>query len=190
MKMIEAIQEKCQREGWYGPADFKWTKAALVGTPSFRWGFVYPPATPEQLQETEQILGFPLPPLLKMLYLQLANGGFGPGAGLRGAIGGYGEPGTFENGNDETLIKCHRWGSPALIDLPTSQKVLLPSDVWPHQLAPLCDLGCDVEVCIDANGQLYRLGSAAEYAMCSLSRWITLEQWLQQWLAQGTSDDC
>ncbi len=51
--------------------------------------FAFPPATEEQLHETEQILGFPLPPLLRLLYTRIANGGFGPGYGIIGAIDGF-----------------------------------------------------------------------------------------------------
>ncbi len=35
------------------------------------------------------LLGFRHPPLLRALYMQVANGGFGPGTGLLGAFGGY-----------------------------------------------------------------------------------------------------
>lgn len=49
----------------------------------------YPPATEEQLRQTEQLLGFPLPSFLRSLYMQVANGGFGPGFGVIGAIGGF-----------------------------------------------------------------------------------------------------
>jgi hypothetical protein len=36
------------------------------------------PATPEELAEAEQMLGFPLPPLLRRIYTEVANGGFEP----------------------------------------------------------------------------------------------------------------
>lgn len=49
----------------------------------------YPLATQEQIRESEQLLGFSLPPLLCSLYLQVGNGGFGPGYGIIGAVGGY-----------------------------------------------------------------------------------------------------
>lgn len=51
--------------------------------------FAFPPATEQQIEQTEQQLGFPLPPLLRLLYTQIANGGFGPGFGILGVIGGY-----------------------------------------------------------------------------------------------------
>lgn len=40
------------------------------------------PATPAQLDAAEARLGFPLPPALRRVYAEVANGGFGPGGGL------------------------------------------------------------------------------------------------------------
>ena len=70
---------------WYGDEeDF------LVSSPVDEWpSRGYQPATQEQLRETEDLLGFSLPPLLRVLYLQIANGGFGPGYGIIGAMGGF-----------------------------------------------------------------------------------------------------
>src|SRR5690349_6056273 len=53
-----------------------------------RYPFLYPPATEEQLQATEDAIGFSVPPLLRMLYAEIANGGFGPSYGITGARGG------------------------------------------------------------------------------------------------------
>ncbi|GAA1607916.1 hypothetical protein GCM10009733_000050 [Nonomuraea maheshkhaliensis] len=37
-----------------------------------------PPATEEEVENAERILGFKLPPVLARLYGEVANGGFGP----------------------------------------------------------------------------------------------------------------
>ena len=37
-----------------------------------------PPVTPEQVEAVERKLGYPLPPLLKRIYTEVANGGIGP----------------------------------------------------------------------------------------------------------------
>ena len=37
-----------------------------------------PPATAENLRKTEQVLGFQMPELLRTLYREVGNGGFGP----------------------------------------------------------------------------------------------------------------
>jgi hypothetical protein len=47
-----------------------------------------PPATSEAVAEAEEVIGFPLPPLLRRLYLEVANGGFGPHKGILGVRGG------------------------------------------------------------------------------------------------------
>src|SRR5215472_5374022 len=106
------IRALCERSSWYGPWDFQPPAGqAHANTTTF----VCAPATEMQLQKTEAILGFPLPPFIRLLYTELANGGFGPGGGLRGAMGGYGTVGTaLPNGqvflNDETLVKYHSRG--------------------------------------------------------------------------------
>ena len=43
-----------------------------------------PPATPEAVADFEARVGFPLPPFLRRAYLEIADGGFGPGSGLLG----------------------------------------------------------------------------------------------------------
>ena len=63
--------------------------------------FEYAPATEEELAAAEKQLGYPLPSLLRALYANVANGGFGPGYGLEG-IRGYVRP-------DRLIALCH-WG--------------------------------------------------------------------------------
>lgn len=45
------------------------------------------PATPEAVAAAESRLGFLLPPFLRRVYLEVADGGFGPGGGLLGLSG-------------------------------------------------------------------------------------------------------
>jgi len=47
-----------------------------------------PLATPEAVAEAENVIGYPLPRLLRRLYLAAGNGGFGPRAGILGVRGG------------------------------------------------------------------------------------------------------
>ena len=49
------------------------------------------PASEEALDHAEQVIGYPLPPLLRRLYAEVANGGFGPFTGVEGVDGGYSE---------------------------------------------------------------------------------------------------
>lgn len=47
------------------------------------------PAKPEAVDEAERLIGFPLPDLLRRCYLDVGNGGFGPGYGVLGVGGGH-----------------------------------------------------------------------------------------------------
>ncbi|NUP81147.1 MAG: SMI1/KNR4 family protein [Nonomuraea sp.] len=46
-----------------------------------------PPASAEAVAEAEAAIGHPLPPLLRRLYLEVGNGGFGPRGGIIGVRG-------------------------------------------------------------------------------------------------------
>src|SRR5438067_1521964 len=88
--LAQKIRHYCAAHGWYG-ADLRgpaWEMKVAENDPQ-RATFTFPPATVEQLQETETLLGIALPLLLRTLYTELANGGFGPAYGLRGAVGEF-----------------------------------------------------------------------------------------------------
>lgn len=83
LPLWKRIRAWCQYANWYGPG---WFTEASPSDP--RTGFAFPPATEAQLRQTEQRMGYPHPPLLRALYLHVANGGFGPWEGLIGIPGG------------------------------------------------------------------------------------------------------
>jgi hypothetical protein len=165
-----------------------------------RFGFAYSPATEEQLRTSEAALGFPLPPLLHTLYAELANGGFGPGAGVRGIIGGYGTPTPplDEYRTDETIVGYDSWHKThaRLIDLTDyadqwkqdahGEYLLLPYTVWPQRMLALCDLGCCQTACLDGtSGQMFCSAPSENDELYLLWRLApSLEAWLEQWLAQ------
>ncbi|MEU4116538.1 hypothetical protein AB0F71_18855 [Kitasatospora sp. NPDC028055] len=43
---------------------------------------VPPPAPPEAVVKAERVIGFEFPPLLRRLYTEVSNGGFGPADGV------------------------------------------------------------------------------------------------------------
>jgi SMI1/KNR4 family protein SUKH-1 len=169
-----------------------------------RVNFAYPPASLEQLQATEAALGFPLPPLLRALYAEVANGGFGPGAGISGALGGYGsrtdEPAStivddYHFHSQVGYANLGRTGPVQLVDLadyaqqwmPTRSSkglLLLPYAVWPAQLVPLEDLGCCQHACLDCKtGRVYCTAPSAsdeEYELGLIAD--SLEDYLERWL--------
>src|SRR5258708_24418298 len=106
MDLFDRIRLKCKQDGWYAGALLK--ARVLQHAPDPRQSaFSYAPATEEQLRASEQALGFPLPPLLRELYGLIANGGFAPGTGIRGAIGGFSPPVSAESPERAAPIVSH-----------------------------------------------------------------------------------
>ncbi|HZS76215.1 MAG TPA: hypothetical protein VFA41_06325 [Ktedonobacteraceae bacterium] len=155
------------------------------------FGFVYPPATEEQLHITEERLGFALPPLLHALYANVANGGFGPGLGLHGAYGGY--KGSYPD--DDSSLPTQKHKGPT-IRYDTYHK-LATETIKPGQMPrmripwgtsllhtlELCDLGCCVKACIDDHERMYLQAPSADddyYILRQLP--YTFEEWLWRWV--------
>ncbi len=90
-------------------------------------------ATPEAVDAVEASLGVTLPVLLRRLYLEVANGGFGPGYGIVGVDGGW----TDRGDTLADLARSFRRGSP------------FDTWTWPPTLLPLCHLGDGAYDCVD-----------------------------------------
>lgn len=98
---------------------------------------VLPPASEQAVINTERHLGFMLPQTLRRIYLEIANGGFGPGYGVMGVDGGF----TDDLGNTVAdLYESYRQPDP---DDPTWQ--------WPDGLLPICHWGCIAYSAVDCN---------------------------------------
>ena len=82
-----------------------------------------PPATAQAIAEAEEIIGYPLPRLLRRLYTEVANGGFGPESGIVGVRGGHAYQGNlvdlaelYESGPDPEgripagVVPIYDWG--------------------------------------------------------------------------------
>jgi hypothetical protein len=192
VEIASRIRAKCQRESWYGPEDFRPKQQRET------WGvkgFWCPPATPGQIELTEEILGFKLPHALVFLYTTLANGGFGPGAGLRGLVGGYGTRYTaVPNGetflNEESIAKYQYEHlvplTPGSWQQQGETRILrLSYDCWPQGLFPICDLGDCQEVCLDKDGHVFDWYSSDDYGLYEvMDRAISLENWLFTWITE------
>lgn len=188
--LIAQIRHKCERESWYGPYDFRPNQNGRVWPIN---GFWCPPATQEQVRLTKEILGVELPSVLVALYTTLANGGFGPGAGLRGIVGGYGTRYTAAPGgetflNEESLVKYQYEQLVPLTEYSWQQRegeniMSLPDDRWPEGILPICDLGDCQEVCTDTHGHVYYWYLSAQREGFSELKdtGMALEHWLYTW---------
>jgi hypothetical protein len=90
------------------------------------------PASSDAVDEAEHALGFPLPRLLRRLYLEVGNGGFGPGYGILGVRDGF----TDDLG-DTALDAYRRFHS------------LRRDFSVPDSLLPICHWGCAIYSLVD-----------------------------------------
>jgi hypothetical protein len=138
-----------------------------------------PPAAPADVDTAERALGFALPAVLRRVYTEVANGGFGPGYGLVGLPGGW----TAEHG--ESIVELYRTYS----DDSFEGEFGAP---WPGGLVPVCDLGDGVLACVDTthpDGRVVafdfeQIDPDEPDTVADAFREIapSVEAWLQAWL--------
>lgn len=203
--LCKRILEKCQQVRWYGGEEYNTSrfgpsrrydvsydssgnKITIDNNPDDhprKTSFAYPPATEEQLLRTEQELGFPLPPLLRAIYSQVANGGFGPGYGLLGALEGFDEAGNIVD-----MYQYHTQRT-QLIDLETfphnwesGEPLELSRQKWPRYMLYLCDWNWAKVSCIDCTTErvfLVHMGKKRHANLLELQA-PSLQDWFEQWL--------
>jgi hypothetical protein len=93
-----------------------------------------PPAATRILRVAERALGFHLPDLLRAIYLDVGNGGFGPAYGIVGMKGGF-------KLDECSLESCYT----RMVALEKDNSVWR----WPKRLLPLANYGCGVWSCVD-----------------------------------------
>jgi hypothetical protein len=92
-------------------------------------------ATADDVEAAEQVIGYPLPPLLRRIYLEVANGGIGPFGGIDGL------PTLADTSYVSTLNAYEDWYA---VDLEPDEPPPLPRGVM-----VLCDFGCAMAAMID-----------------------------------------
>lgn len=134
------------------------------------------PATEADVSDAEKELGFPLPPLLREIYLNVGNGGIGPGYKILGVKGGH----KSDEGD-------------SISELYTSLQGADPEDPkweWPKGIVPFCHWGCAIYSCFDANKENYpviwfdpnmrEIGEPMEQQF--IPHRESLQSWLQGWI--------
>jgi hypothetical protein len=136
----------------------------------------HPPATPAQLDESERRLGFRLPQAVRRLYGLVANGGFGPGHGLLGLVGGAVD--EFGHTAVDSYLASRREGAED------------PRWQWPWGLLPVCTWGCAVYSCVDCRPGIpqppmvaFAPGGEDGWAWSFVGEGRTLPRWLHSWVA-------
>jgi hypothetical protein len=128
-------------------------------------GFREDPASGEALDDAERIIGYPLPALLRRLYAEVANGGFGPFGGVEGVDGGY-------TGNIGMLADYAEWRDTGSTD---------GFPAWTPGVVSFCDLGCSMWALLDCRtpgGKIMFLDQSTLHPLD-----LSLAQWFASWLA-------
>jgi hypothetical protein len=100
-----------------------------------------PPTIAAKVDAAEQALGFSIPPLIRQLYTEVANGNFGPGYGLVGVDG----CGTDESRND--LV--------ALYHSQSAEHWRKRFPRWPDLILRIAYFGCAMYAAVDCKDPSY-----------------------------------
>jgi hypothetical protein len=132
-----------------------------------------PPCDPADIDRAEAALGVPLPPLLRRLYTEVGEGGYGPGDGIVG------------------LAKLLEEHESFAVELAEGQEL----GEWPAGLLPFCQLDQTLTACIDCSTPA---GAIVGFEFDELDfddpdtwegafspRSPSLHDWLQGWLDGG-----
>jgi len=121
-------------------------------------------ASQGDLVEAEGRLGFKIPALLSSVYLNVSNGGFGPGYGIIGLAGGH----ESDLGNlAETYEEVKRGAAYLGLD-------------WTEGLLPFCGWGCNIFTCVDCTDPRCRVFRSEECR--AAEQGYVLEDFFQMWL--------
>lgn len=134
-----------------------------------------PPTSPAAVVRAEAALGFALPSTLRAIYLDVANGGFGPGYGIMGVEGG------FTDDRKMTVVDRYRaFLAPDACD---------PGWQWKPSWLPFCHWGCGIYSIVDAGERnavsFIDPGSkdiGAPMSSVVLPHKDTLDEWLDDWM--------
>jgi hypothetical protein len=135
----------------------------------------------DQIQQLEMVFSHLLPPLLKLLYGEIGNGGFGPGYGLL----------NIATSNSKTT------GTNGLQLYETFRKTPAadPSWHWPEGLLPVCGWGCGIYSCVDCRDHEFKMVLFDPNQHRTKGSWDdaffkysgSFNQWLEDW-ADGNDD--
>jgi SMI1/KNR4 family protein SUKH-1 len=141
------------------------------------------PVTEEELVQAETQLGFVLPSLLRRIYREVGNGGFGPGYGLLPL-----NELPPNGGDDTTSLVAEYQGMKSFsqqdIDAYFAEEEEKPA-LWPERVLILCDWGCNIYSCLDCSSSelpIFRMDSNENFLVEWAIEAPSLHQWLERWI--------
>ena len=134
----------------------------------------HPSLSQEALEQAQATLGLRLPLAVRDLYGRVANGGFGPGYGIIGLVGGF----LSDLKKDVVEEYKLRRG-----DGPWNE-----GPEWPMAILPICHWGCAIYSCVDCAEPATRIVRFdpnpvdGDWSIAWGDEGYTLEGWLAAWL--------
>lgn len=132
----------------------------------------------EEIARAEIQLGFELPSLLRRLYLEVGNGGFGPGYELYAL--------NANNLSEDSLVTAYLgMRSMSQKDLGEHWADDVKPSLWPECVLMLCDWGCNIYSCLDCVSPelpVYRMDSNKNFMVEWAMEAPSLQQWLEAWM--------
>ena len=122
------------------------------------------PASEAEVQAAERVIGHPVPPFLRTLYLQVANGGFGPEDGVMGVRGGARGP-IFAD-----IAELYSEGPD-------------PTGLTPDGLVLIVDWGCSIWTMSDFRATSGNIWSSVEGEL--IDEHMSIAEWLGRSVAEG-----
>lgn len=135
-----------------------------------------PPVPMKEITEAEARLGFRLPQLLRDLYSEVGDGGFGPKNGLLPLL---------KPVSEVKLVNLSLAGVESAVELYELFRKGDPEDTswsWPFGLLPILDWGCAIRSCVDCSASSLPV-IRDEPDVKRTTESPSLELWLKRWLA-------
>jgi hypothetical protein len=129
-----------------------------------------PPVTWDVVRAAEARLGFPLPAMFGRLFVEIGNGGFGPGYGLFGLAGGH-----VDDVQGLTLDELY------IATIEDSAWETFLETPWPRRLMPVCDWGCQHLSAIDCSTPEGEVVDLADGYLRKPRR-RTFAEWMEDWV--------
>lgn len=159
------------------------TNYSPVGEYSWHRQTASPPVSVEELAQAEAQLGFELPSFVRRLYLEVGNGGFGPGYGLF-PLNVHNPSSNSQTDSLVTAYLAMRSMTQKDIDTYWADEEEKPS-LWPERVLMLNDWGCNIYSCLDCSSvelPIFRMDSNENFMIEWAFEAPSLQQWLETWL--------
>lgn len=137
------------------------------------------PVSEEEMREAEEILGFKLPSLLRRLYVEVGDGGFGPGYGLLRLR-------VWDDMHDSLVqdyVGMRSMTRKDIDEMYADREVQLA--LWPVCAVTICDWGCNIYSIVDCSQPelpVWRMDSNVSFMVQWALEAPSLLEWWETWM--------